>query len=183
MTRNDATVGAYGLFNFGQAPATRRPRTVAAMYGAGETVAPNVSQTIDGEDFTVSVDLTPAADVLLEALAAAMSNNPALLSEWSVLMLNQSDDPARRDLAVRELLQNRQVRRALTVEFTADAAEELSGMLRDAAVEPKRCEGTLYAGTRSQPAEGCQNFALEGEHFCSNHLPADDADTVREYEL
>lgn len=169
--------------NLGRYAIAARPRTVAAMYGAGETVAPNVSQTIDGEDFTVSVDLTPAADVLLEALAAAMSNNPALLSEWSVLMLNQSDDPARRDLAVRELLQNRQVRRALTIEFTADAAEELSGMLEEAAVEPPRCGGTLFAGTRSQPAEGCRNFAVEGEHFCSNDLPADDADTVREYDL
>lgn len=160
-----------------------RPRTVAAMYGAGETVAPDVSQTIDGEDFTVSIDLTPAADVLLQALAAAISNDQSAFAEWIVLMHNESGDPARRDLAVRELLANRQVRRALTIEFTADAAGELSGMLQDAALDPPRCEGTLYAGTRSQPAEGCERFAVEGERFCTNHLPADDGDTVCEYEL
>lgn len=171
--------------NLGRYAIAARPRTVAAMYGAGETVAPNVSQTIDGEDFTVSVDLTPAADVLLEALAAAIRDSVGGMGrfEWDVLMWNRTADGARKDLAVRELLQDPQVRRALTIEFTADAAEELSGMLEEAAVEPARCKGTLFAGTRSQPAEGCRNFAVEGEHFCSNDLPADDADTVREYDL
>lgn len=163
----------------------RRPRTVAQMYGAGlgPDELPKVDRDIDGSDFYVDVDLTAAAGVLVEALAAALAGNPGLWAEWSVLMYNQSGDPARRAVAVGELLAFRPVQRALTLRFTPETAQALAEHLEAAAIEPPRCDGTLFAGTRSQPAEGCPAYAVEGESFCPGHLPADDGDTVREYEL
>jgi hypothetical protein len=45
------------------------------MYGAGlgPDETPHVEQTVDGEEYMVDVNLTPAADILLQALAAALS--------------------------------------------------------------------------------------------------------------
>jgi hypothetical protein len=103
------------------------PRTVAAMYGAGlgPDETPHVEQTVDGEEYMVDVNLTPAAGILLQALAAAISQDWTTSVEWSVLMANRSDDSARREMAVRELLGNRKVREALTIRLTPASAEKL----------------------------------------------------------
>jgi hypothetical protein len=151
------------------------PRTVAAMYGAGlgPDETPHVEQTVDGEDYMVDVDLTPAADILLQALAAAISQDWTTSVEWSVLMANRSDDSARREMAVRELLGNRKVREALTIRLSPDAAEKLFGDLDRATYPPRNCD----AHDQGDP---CRNYAAPGEHQCPRHLPAD---LVEEYHL
>jgi hypothetical protein len=150
-------------------------RSVAGMYGAGlgPDETPHVEQHVDGEEYMVDVDLTPAADILLQALAAAMWNNPALFSEWSVLMHNQSPDDDRRGLAVETFLQNRKVREALTIRLTPDAAEKLRDALDDAAYPPDQCH-------EYDQGDPCRNYAAPGERQCPRHLPAD---LVEEYHL
>lgn len=157
-------------------------RTVAAMYGAGVPVedAPKVGRVIDGEDFTVAVDLTPAADVLLEALAVAIHDDPALGAEWSTLGRNRSEDRARRDLALFELLTNRAVREALTVRLTPDTATSVADALEVAALEPARCG---YGGGSRSPEPGCGAYVEDFADRCPAHSDPDDADTVREYGL
>jgi hypothetical protein len=151
------------------------PRTVAAMYGAGlgPDETPHVEQTVDGEEYMVDVNLTPAADILLQALAAALSSDPDVLAEWSLLVINVSVGQARRDTAVRELLKNAWVREALTIRLTPDAAERLRDALDTAALPPANCE----AYDQGDP---CRNYAAPGEHQCPRHLPAD---LVEEYHL
>jgi hypothetical protein len=141
---------------------------VAAMYGAGlgPDETPHVEQTVDGEEYMVDVNLTPAADILLQALAAAISQDWTTSVEWSVLMANRSDDAARREMAVRELLGNRKVREALTIRLTPDAADQLREALDIAALPPANCE----AYDQGDP---CRNYAAPGEHQCPRHLPAD----------
>src|SRR5215210_1195599 len=139
-------------------PIPVRPlRTVEAMYGTGlpPDENPPAHRTIDGEDYWVDVDLTPAATILIQALAAAVANDEALASEWFVLMLNRSTDTARRDLAVTELLTHPQVRRALTIRLTPEAAEQLSEQLDTESREPDRCG---YGGGHRSPEPGCGNY-------------------------
>lgn len=38
------------------------------------------------------------------------------------------------------------------------------------------CEHETYRATRMQPAEYCENEAVEGEDFCEDHLEDDYAD-------
>jgi hypothetical protein len=143
-------------------------RSVAAMYGAGlgPDETPHVEQTVDGEEYMVDVDLTPAADVMLQALAAALSSDPDVLAEWSLLVINVSVGQARREVAVRELLGNRKVREALTIRLTPDAAEKLFGDLDRATYPPRNCD----AHDQGDP---CRNYAAPGERQCPRHLPAD----------
>jgi hypothetical protein len=143
-------------------------RGVAAMYGAGlgPDETPHVEQTVDGEEYMVDVDLTPAADILLQALAAALHNDPGSGAEWSTLGRNRSDDPARREMAVRELLKNAWVREALTIRLTPEAADHLAVVLDDAQFPPDHCTGY-------EEGDPCRNYAAPGEHQCPRHLPAD----------
>jgi hypothetical protein len=143
-------------------------RSVAAMYGAGlgPDETPHVEQTVDGEEYMVDVDLTPAADVMLQALAVALSSDPDVLAEWSFLVINVSVGQARREVAVRELLGNRKVREALTIRLTPDAAEKLFGDLDRATYPPRNCD----AHDQGDP---CRNYAAPGERQCPRHLPAD----------
>jgi hypothetical protein len=143
-------------------------RSVAAMYGAGlgPDETPHVEQTVDGEEYMVDVDLTPAADVMLQALAAALSSDPDVLAEWSLLVINVSVGQARREVAVRELRGNRKVREALTIRLTPDAAEKLFGDLDRATYPPRNCD----AHDQGDP---CRNYAAPGERQCPRHLPAD----------
>jgi hypothetical protein len=153
------------------------PRTVAAIYGTGIPTedAPLVTRTIldGGEDYAVDVDLTPAAAVMLEALAAALAPSVPLRGEFEVLMANRTDSP-RRALAVRELLASEPVRRALTLRLTPETADHLLTAIDEAAVEPGKCEAEVYAATRTDPAEGCARYVEDGEHTCPQHSEPDD---------
>jgi hypothetical protein len=141
--------------------------SVAAMYGAGlgPDETPHVEQTVDGEEYMVDVDLTPAADVMLQALAAALASDEGVAAEWLVLKWNTDDGP-RREIAVRELLGNRKVREALTIRLDPDTAEGLARALDDAAFPPDRCRDY-------DQGDPCRNYAAPGEHQCPRHLPAD----------
>lgn len=142
-------------------PAAPRPRTTEQMYGAGVGLeeTPGVTREIDGEDYYVDVDLTPAADVLIEALAAAVANDEALAAEWFVLMLNRSTDATRRRMAVHDLLRHPQVRRALTIRLAPETADQLRERLDNAQLEPARCG--VGGGVRS-PEPGCGNYVEDG---------------------
>lgn len=145
-----------------------RARTLDSMYGTGITPdeAPTVERHVDGEDYSVDVDLTPTAGTLLEALAVAVVNHGARWAEWQMLGLNRSDDGKRRDLAVRELLGDPQVRQALTIRLTPDTAEVLQRQLDIAGLEPDRCDQYDHGDT-------CHNYTAEGETACPRHLPPD----------
>jgi hypothetical protein len=155
------------------APAARG--SVAAMYGAGlgPDETPHVEQTVDGEDYMVDVNLTPAADVMLQALAVALSSDPDVLAEWSFLVINVSVGQARREVAVRELLGNRKVQEALTIRLTPASADQLRDALDDAAYPPDQCHDY-------DQGDPCRNYAAPGERQCPRHLPAD---LVEEYHL
>jgi hypothetical protein len=105
-------------------------RGVAAMYGAGlgPDETPHVEQTVDGEEYMVDVDLTPAAEIMLQALAAALATDSDLSTDWFYLR-TWHHNAERRDAAVRELLGNRAVREALTIRLTPDAADQLRDAL------------------------------------------------------
>jgi hypothetical protein len=139
------------------------------MYGAGlgPDETPHVEQTVDGEEYMVDVDLTPAADILLQALAAAIAHDlDGPRWEWDVLAFNDASDPARREMAVRELLKNAHVRAALTLRFSPDGAERMRDAFDDAALPPANCD----AYDQGDP---CRNYAAPGERQCPRHLPAD----------
>jgi hypothetical protein len=150
------------------------PRTVADMYGTGIPTehAPRVERTIldGGEDYTVDVDLTPAAAVMLEALAAAMQNDEAIASEWYFLRFATGTE--RRALAVRELLASEAVRRALTLRLTPETADHLHNQLDEASVEPARCEHG--ASLMWSVEDGCSRYVEDGEHICPQHSDPDD---------
>jgi hypothetical protein len=147
------------------------PRTVASMYGTGLPVeeSPTVARVIDREDWHVEVDLTPAAGILLQALAAAIAADDALLGRFT-LLVNISRGAAH-DQAVRELLSSAPVRRALTVHLTPETAEHLRDRLDEQSVEPGRCQ--YGAGVRS-PEPGCGRFVEDGERVCGQHADPDD---------
>src|SRR5215218_9626201 len=112
------------------------------MYGTGITPdeTPHVERVVDGEEYMVDVDLTPAATTLVEALAAALTTAGGMA--WSDLCWLR-DTPAnavRREDAVRALLGTRAVRQALTIRLAPMTAEFLSRDLDDASVEPERCD-------------------------------------------
>jgi hypothetical protein len=153
------------------------PRTVAAMYGTGIPTedAPTVTRTIldGGEDYAVDVDLTPAAAVLLEALAAVMDANADLAREWFVLGANRNAiDGRRRAVAVRELLASEPVRRALTIRLTPETADQLRAELDEASLEPYRC------GPRgsASPEPGCPRYVEDMGDRCPQHSDPDEVD-------
>jgi hypothetical protein len=46
------------------------------------------------------------------------------------------------------------------------------------------CEFQTYAANRTNPAEYCDNEAVEGEEFCEYHMPHEpDPDEWRDYML
>jgi hypothetical protein len=150
-------------------------RSVAAMYGAGlgPDETPHVEQTVDGEEYMVDVDLTPAADIMLQALAAALWNLRPCSRSGRSSCTTRAPTSTRRGLAVRELLGNRKVREALTIRLTPDAAEKLRDALDDAAYPPDQCH-------EYDQGDPCRNYAAPGERQCPRHLPAD---LVEEYHL
>jgi hypothetical protein len=154
------------------------PRTVAGMYGTGIPTedAPTVTRTIldGGEDYAVDVDLTPAAAVMLEALATAILNDDGRTQEFLIVARNRSFGPERRALAVRELLTSEPVRRALTLRLTPETAVKLAYDFDNESLEPERCEATIYAATRTDPAEGCPRYIEDGETTCPQHAEPDD---------
>jgi hypothetical protein len=149
-------------------------RSVAAMYGAGlgPDETPHVEQTVDGEEYMVDVDLTPAADILLQALATAIGADESL-AEWFVRLADPSTSEDLRDVALGEILASRPMRRALTLRFAPLTADALGRALDDAALLPARCEGWAQG-------DPCGNYAAPGERQCPRHLPAD---LVEEYHL
>lgn len=146
---------------------THRPRTLDQLYGTGITPdeAPHVERTVDGEDYSVDVDLTPAATTLLEALAEAVNDlDAAAFQDWAVLVHNREFTGERRDLAVRELLTNRAVRQALTIRLTPETADDFAYALNDAAWQPDQCD-------QYDQGDRCTHYAAEGETQCPRHLP------------
>jgi hypothetical protein len=144
------------------------------MYGAGlgPDETPHVEQTVDGEEYMVDVNLTPAADILLQALAQALYADDGLLTEWQVLAYTQNQQP-RRDLALINVLTNRKVREALTIRLTPASADQLREALDEAAFPPDHC-------TDYDQGDPCRNYAAPGERQCPRHLPTD---LVEEYHL
>src|SRR5215218_7329520 len=136
------------------------------MYGTGITPdeTPHVERVVDGEEYMVDVDLTPAATTLVEALAAALTTAGGMA--WSDLCWLR-DTPAnavRREDAVRALLGTRAVRQALTIRLTPETADQLHEQLAAAALEPDRCD-------QYDHGDPCRNYAAEGETSCPAHLP------------
>jgi hypothetical protein len=146
------------------------------MYGTGIPLedAPTVTRTIldGGEDYAVDVDLTPAAAVLLEALAAAIDADDDAFRNWQVLAAVPHNTADRRATAVRELLASEPVRRALTLRLTPETADHLRDQLDDAQIEPPRCQ---YAGRWRSPEPMCGRYVdSDLADRCPQHSDPDD---------
>ena len=55
------------------------------------------------------------------------------------------------------------------LQLTPDEAAELAADLEAAATEPQRCHQVTFAQTRDEPAEYCENYAIDGSDHCGFH--------------
>jgi hypothetical protein len=98
---------------------------------------PTATQVVDGDSYTVELDLTPIAAGLLNDIAVALRGNGHLMT---LLANNRVGTPEHANVRA-QIIARLQATRALTVQLGPDQAEALSEDLWTASAEPSRCEG------------------------------------------
>ena len=98
---------------------------------------PTATQVVDGDSYTVELDLTPIAAGLLNDIAVALRGNGHLMT---LLANNRVGTPEHANVRA-SILARLQATRALTLQLGPDQAHDLSGDLWTASAEPSRCEG------------------------------------------
>lgn len=96
---------------------------------------PTAERVIDGDNYTVTLDLTPIAAGLLNDLALALRGNGHL---FTLLANNKVGSLEHTNLRA-SILARLQATTALQVQLDAAQAMDLSGDLFDAATEPDWC--------------------------------------------
>jgi hypothetical protein len=121
---------------------------------------PTATQVVDGDSYSVELDLTPIAAGLLNDIAVALRGNGHLMT-----LLANNQVGSREHANVRaSILARLQATRALTVQLGPDQAHDLSGDLWTASAEPSRCEGYC-----------------DGENFASIGDLCGDCDEIRSH--
>lgn len=129
------------------------------LAGRVEGRRPMAERIIDGQTYTVQLDLTPIMGSILKDLGRALFRAKKL---WLLrgLGMARPGSPEEADFQ-RELLGLAGVHDAFLVQLTASDADELDAELYDAKDEPPRCGNS-----------GCDNYAttLDGI-WCPSHDP------------
>jgi hypothetical protein len=123
-------------------------------------IRPTAEQLVEGDQYSVLLDLEPVAGQILTDLTQALRRRGHLLT----LLANCSPTSVDHTKLLHRILGETGVRDAFHVLIHADAAEELSAELFDAKDEPEHC-------LRSD----CPNYAVD-RGLCPGH--ADDVDRV-----
>jgi hypothetical protein len=98
---------------------------------------PVATKVIDGDSYTVELDLSPIAAGLLSDIALALRGNGHLMT----LLANNKVGSLEHTRLRRAILQRLEMTSALKLTLGPDQAEQLAGDLFDAMEEPARCEG------------------------------------------
>jgi hypothetical protein len=109
---------------------------------------PTATRIVDGDTYTVEVDLSPIAAGLLSDIALALRGNGHLMT----LLANQKVGSLEHTRIRRAILQRLEMTSALKLMLGPDQAEELAGELFEAMEEPSHCEGPC----------GGENYATTG---------------------
>ena len=138
---------------------------MSASHLAGRThgTRPTAEQVVDGPDQGVLLDLTPNAAAILGDLAKALTR--AKRGHLITVLGNTNPTSREHTLLLQRILDTPGVLRALEVDITPAAADDLAEELDHASLRLDECD-----------RDGCDSLATDGM-LCLGHREA--ADTLR----
>lgn len=132
--------------------------------GMTNAVAPKAERVVDGNSWSVELDLNPIASSLIGDLAHALRGH----AHWLVVLSHLEPTSAEYTAVLADILALSSVRQALTQTITPQGAEDLSGQLWDAKDEPDWCR-----------TDECENYATIGDRCDSCQAAAENRSPVR----